>query len=313
MIDKTLDCDIEYEKRNSLLSRLSGIFSLMRALRRCKSREVFRLATNPLCDADLRKIYKHDRERLLKVAEIQLQTNEADDAGTVAKKKKMAEAWIEYCKKYPSNAKDGGPNIYFERIGDFLKVFGFSYRDMLEFCVGENGERGEVSWPQPMEKSMAALLDTLNDTVVAVLEDEIVGRLPQSVYAELYAVDLSIRHFFALVDMQAPDISYVWGKLSESGSYLKTAYSQRNREGAVYPENLPYCFVPQMAKAFDLSPHFLLGLKDETCLSRKARTERIMDAFCVLPDPWKKRFYLEAKNVRTEMNKKKAGADHENP
>lgn len=237
-----------------------------------------------------KKIYPHDEELLFAALQEKLR-KEAESGKT-----DITDRWEKFSKYYWPRTKDGSFHLHYDRIGDFLEVSGISYAELLDICASDEPGSSRAAWPKKIEKSMASLADGMPEELVRFVRELTESMLPDSILEQLKTADKSINRVFAIAEIQATDTSYMWPRLDDGKRYLRQSYLRWKDEDKAVPDMLPFCFVKRVSEAFDLSPHFLLGLSEkETCLCRKGRTEILMDAFCVLPDLWKSRVYAGAK------------------
>ncbi len=237
------------------------------------------------------RIGKDDETAVYQMIEAQLRSDAGDSREKLAEKNRRSAALEEFLLEITpivrGKKRNAGPRrLCFEDITTLLGVTGITYRALLtQLARDPDGNPVELSWANKTEEKMCAYCDLVTPEQREMIYALVRGMLaPTFVTAEMEQLP-PIARLARANALRAHSIGAQRSQMRELGT--ENIYIRRC---------MPYSFtalklhlVPYMAKACDVSPHWLLGLGETaTVLADTVETERIMDIFCLLPAERKK-------------------------
>lgn len=211
----------------------------------------------------------------------------------------------------PRTKEKGQKRLCFEHIPVLLNIAKASYLELLdEISKDPDGNRIKAGWATEQEARMCALCDMLTengrnrvlDTVRELASDEVRKLNLENRDLDKYEEIIQIKRTVTADELQPVDKVAVASFLRSFGSHDVVAKTKEMgvSEG-YYLRFIQFRFnaiglslLAYVAKASDISLHWLLGLDESmTLLAKNGRTETIMAYFCLLPDD-RKNIVMEA-------------------
>lgn len=175
-----------------------------------------------------------------------------------------------------------------EDIPEYCCVTGLDFREILRLTNIE-----EVAWAKDIEREMALVCDAASDKTRKMILGLCLAVLPVKL-REIWCKDDYVTKRAVEASLIREEKRYeTWANLKDSTTYRKSPKQigenripLRLRDVAFY------------ASSFDVSPHWLLGLDESTCiLAKNGQTEMIMDVFCLLPEAEKSDCFAVAEKL----------------
>lgn len=263
----------------------------------------------PVNNEKFRRINKPDEEKLYAVVNASMIIRDTDSDAEKLQKQKMQERVEAFQAKYARvpASKNGAvepKRLAYETIPEFLKAAGLSYKDLLEITNGNGTERAQLTWPSKIEKNMCSACDALPAAIRKKVYDIVLDTLPAPMHEILFSKDTTGQKVFDAAVARKNENGEVWNKIKDD-IFLRNIYVYRDEPGRSC-DMLPFGKYSTMARDFDVSYHWLLGLDEKACvMARNGMTELIMDAFCLLPDEWKQRIYAGVKQAADNVKANK--------
>lgn len=229
-----------------------------------------------------------DHDRLMEYVRSQARISTEDPEEVIEQKQKLQERLTAFEAGFSVKTTKKFKNLTYRVLPAFMEVAGLSYRDVLEITNDTKGGRTEIKWADHIEEQMSNACDDLpTDAAREQVRRLVVAMLPENLRELLYQKAPS-----AVRAVRAGKCRRI--SIKDIRQQIKTDYTQMNRytyaevKDDTYHSTIPLHTYNQTISLYDVSPHWLLGLDENTCvLAKSGSTELIMDAFCLLPMEWK--------------------------
>ena len=225
--------------------------------------------------------------------------------------KEFEESLLKTSGNHPRTKEKGQKRLCFEHIPVLLNIAHASYLELLnEISKDPDGNRIKAGWATEQETRMCALCDMLTedsrnhvlDTIRELASDEVRKLNLENRNLDKYEEIIQIKRTVTADELQPVDKVAVVSFLRSFGSHDVSAKTKEmGVSESYYLRFIQFRFnviglslLTYVAKASDISLHWLLGLDESTTLlAKNGRTETIMAYFCLLPDD-RKNIAMEA-------------------
>ena len=225
--------------------------------------------------------------------------------------KEFEESLLKTSGNHPRTKEKGQKRLCFEHIPVLLNIAHASYLELLnEISKDPDGNRIKAGWATEQETRMCALCDMLTedsrnhvlDTIRELASDEVRKLNLENRNLDKYEEIIQIKRTVTADELQPVDKVAVVSFLRSFGSHDVSAKTKEmGVSESYYLRFIQFRFnviglslLAYVAKASDISLHWLLGLDESTTLlAKNGRTETIMAYFCLLPDD-RKNIAMEA-------------------
>ncbi len=247
-----------------------------------------------------RILYKPDEEKIMAAFMDMVAIGENDSEEEKSEKRHRLEtyqAFAELVLRGTSLIR----RLSYDVMPQFLMATGLTYRDILEIANGENGQRAQLSWSSEIEEAMCAVCDSLPAEIREKIHDMIIEIMPGPLMDVLFSDDTEDMRIFDMAEIREKSASEAWSKIKDDPMLKNMCVYRHIPDRSI--NFLPFSKYSKVVQDLDVSYHWILNLDETVCiLAKNGDTEMIMDAFCVLPDHWKKVVYSGAKLCLDRLN-----------
>ena len=190
--------------------------------------------------------------------------------------KEFEESLLKTSGNHPRTKEKGQKRLCFEHIPVLLNIAHASYLELLnEISKDPDGNRIKAGWATEQEARMCALCDMLTENG----RNRVLDTVRELASEEVRKLNLENRNLDKYEEI-------IQIKRTVTADELQPVQFRFNVIGL--------SLLAYVAKASDISLHWLLGLDESTTLlAKNGRTETIMAYFCLLPDD-RKNIAMEA-------------------
>lgn len=279
--------------------------------------EINKKAEEPLKDKNDATVYhrllKEDEDKIYAFirAKAEAVDKSEKNCAQVTALKEFEESLLKTSGNNPRTKEKGQKRLCFEHIPVLLNIAHASYLELLnEISKDPDGNRIKAGWATEQETRMCALCDMLTedsrnhvlDTIRELASDEVRKLNLENRNLDKYEEIIQIKRTVTADELQPVDKVAVVSFLRSFGSHDVSAKTKEmGVSESYYLRFIQFRFnaiglslLAYVAKASDISLHWLLGLDESTTLlAKNGRTETIMAYFCLLPDD-RKNIAMEA-------------------
>ena len=171
--------------------------------------------------------------------------------------------------------------ITYEMLPELLKLADISYAEYLEYISIDpnNGEKVPLGWPREEEAELCRSMDALSREQREKLFRFALDFASRNTIIMFHSGSSAIKKLIAVDKSRQEKFRQPENVTAEKISTM--AYKRVHQK---YSETaLPMKYLLYYAKRFDVSPHWLLGLKEDVHIySQNPTTEAFMDLYCLL-------------------------------
>lgn len=251
----------------------------------------------------MHRITKEDEILIYELIEEKLTINTGDSAAIRKEKEVRREAFNRFKEKNTPIVKgrprkEGPRRLCYEQMDEIVETTGVSYFDILNILSKDpDGNKIVPQWPTKSEADMCSYCSIMTDRQM-----EVVLTLVKRVLAEIFTS--------GEVEEENPMLRLY--KASSSRTFCIKEMGRKMKElevaDAFARRYMPYSYnalelnlVTFMSTTFDVSPHWLLKLDENTTvLAPTGKIEMIMDLFCFLPNERKEIILAAAEAMTNE-------------
>ena len=279
--------------------------------------EINTKAEEPVKDKNDATVYhrllKEDEDKIYAIirAKAEAVDKSEKNCAQVTALKEFEESLLKTSGNHPRTKEKGQKRLCFEHIPVLLNIAHASYLELLnEISKDPDGNRIKAGWATEQETRMCALCDMLTedsrnhvlDTIRELASDEVRKLNLENRNLDKYEEIIQIKRTVTADELQPVDKVAVASFLRSFGSHDVSAKTKEmGVSESYYLRFIQFRFnviglslLAYVAKASDISLHWLLGLDESTTLlAKNGRTETIMAYFCLLPDD-RKNIAMEA-------------------
>ena len=129
----------------------------------------------------------------------------------------------------------------------------------------------------------------------------IIEIMPGPLMDVLFSDDTEDMRIFDMAEIREKSAGEAWSKIKDDPMLKNMCVYRHIPDRSI--NFLPFSKYSKVVQDLDVSYHWILNLDETVCiLAKNGDTEMIMDAFCVLPDHWKKVVYSGAKLCLDRLN-----------